>query len=450
VARATPEGYREEARLAALGHSSFTWPSFAGGRVFLRNDEELVCVEVLDAAVPLAGAEPGPAGPAAAAPAASGGGFEAFLASLAGSSDAQAAVDAYTAACERFPIVEGDRVHFLFQGEVEDVAVGGPMIPGGSEPLARVAGTDLHTRSYALEPGSRWEYRFQVDYERWIPDPRNPSTVPAAWGGEASELLMPGYRDEAHHREPAEGTPRGTLETYEFTSATLGGPRPITVYLPAGYAQSEERYPLVVVHGGPDYLEKGGLAHTLDHLIGARVRPLVAAFVTPADLWWHEAGGTGTEEYLAVLARELVPDLAARYRLLPGPGSCALLAQRSFALSSALGALLYPDVFGKVALQSALLDDVARHALFARIADEPLEPVAFHVEWSRHEGRDADGGFDPAADGRRLFDALSERGYAITGGEVLDTAGWGGWRRRTDDLLEALFPLQGASGGVVR
>jgi len=48
VVEATPAGYREKARLDVLsrGASCETPPSFAGGRIFLRNDEEIAAVEV--------------------------------------------------------------------------------------------------------------------------------------------------------------------------------------------------------------------------------------------------------------------------------------------------------------------------------------------------------------------------------------------------------------------
>lgn len=48
VVEATPAGYREKARLEVLsrGSRAETPPSFAGGRIFVRNDEEVVAVEV--------------------------------------------------------------------------------------------------------------------------------------------------------------------------------------------------------------------------------------------------------------------------------------------------------------------------------------------------------------------------------------------------------------------
>ena len=48
VVEATPAGYREKARVEVLnrGSRAETPPSFAGRRIFMRNDEEVVAVEV--------------------------------------------------------------------------------------------------------------------------------------------------------------------------------------------------------------------------------------------------------------------------------------------------------------------------------------------------------------------------------------------------------------------
>ncbi len=43
---------------------------------------------------------------------------------------------------------------------------------------------------------------------------------------------------------------------------------------------------------------------------------------------------------------------------------------------------------------------------------------------------------------RELATLLGENGYSIVTNEVLDGAGWGSWRARTDRILESFFPLE--------
>ena len=442
LVRATPEGYEEEARAEVLEHSSFTWPAFAGDRVYLRNNAELVSVELIPAEAVAVASEPSSASVAPLP--------VALTAALASSSDPSAAVDAFLAGQSGFPIVEGGEATFVWRGEAEDVAVLGTLAGGGAVPLVRVEETDLFVGSFPVEQGVRHEYAFQVDFGRPVPDPLNPRTVPGE-RGPRSELVTPGYAEETHFLPPAdESESVGRLESFEFTSEALGNTREIQVYLPGGYADGgEERYPLLIVHQGPEYLEKGGLQHTLDRLIGDTVRPLVVAFVTPIPQWWFEAGGTGTEEYLDVLATDFLAELEGRYRLLGGPEHRVLLGQQAFGLACVYAGLRHPDAFGGVALQSPLFKDIARHEVERLIAEDPLEPVAFHIDWNRYEPHNPDDFLeaDHAAGARGLYERLRARGYEVSGGEALDSAGWGAWRARTDDLLERFFALERAGEG---
>ena len=46
IVEATPEGYRERARVQALDASSLTWPSFSDGTIFVRNLGEMAAVRI--------------------------------------------------------------------------------------------------------------------------------------------------------------------------------------------------------------------------------------------------------------------------------------------------------------------------------------------------------------------------------------------------------------------
>ena len=442
VAAASPEGYREEARLAALEHSSFTWPSFADGHVFVRNSREIACLEVRRAAAGVADTSaPRATEPAESVPPA-GSAFARFVRAAEEASDKDAVVDAWFAEHPELPILEGELVHFVYRGEVEDVAVTGSMLDGTSpESMERIAGTDVHYKTYRIEPGTRWEYAFQVDFGPLKADPANPRTTPAGNGPDISEVLAPGYTVPTHFLPKAEGA-RGRVESFEFAAAEHGTTREIQVWLPPGYDAGEKRYPLLLVHQGPDWLAKGGLVNTLDNLVGRSVRPLVVAGIAPMPQWWFESGGTGTEAYMTMLVRELVPALEQRYRLSPDSADRAVMGAEGFGLTAIFTALAYPETFARAAAVSVSLGDVTRHALFRRIAEGPVVDVRLYVGWNRYEARDRDAGMDLRADGARLLGALKERGYAVTGGELPDAHGWGGWRAGADDWLQALFPIE--------
>jgi enterochelin esterase-like enzyme/outer membrane protein assembly factor BamB len=430
VAKATPQGYVERARVQALEGSGLTWPSFADGRVYVRNLEKM-------AAVSVSGKQGRPA--IAAAPTGSHE-FARWVESVGQSSDREALVDALFVKHPTTPIVEGEWVHFVYRSDASDVALAGSIIDSQSvEPLERLEGTDLFYRSFKVEPGLRWEYRFQEDFEDWKTDPNNPRTVPAGEGDAwLSEVVTPGYAESAHVAEP-EGA-RGKLDVFVLKSEALEGEKEITVWLPPGYEGSDARYGLLVVNDGSAWLDHGLMANSLDNLVGKSVEPLVVAFVPASRAWWTEAGGSLTEQYARMQAEELVPALVERYRIREEAGRRAVMGNQFFGLSTAYVALRYPEVFGAAAVQSPFLGLGFGDELEGLIDAGKGPDVRFYLDWNRYDVKSVDRGYDFADDSRKLAELLEQGGYEMQGGEVADSSGWGGWRNRTDRVLQALFP----------
>lgn len=437
LARASGDGYLEEARTQALTRTSLTWPSFADDCVYLRTSEELACVVLVPTADIADAGEPDAPAPALSR---AGGSFPALVGGWLAADDPHAAADSFLAAQETLPLVEDGWVHFLYQGDAEDVAITGSMTGSiASEPLAQIPGTNVHYASYPIEAGARWEYGFQVDFERPTADPRNPARVASVLGGELSEVRTKGYR-LAHHLAGLAPEAVGRLEAIEYTSESLGNQRSLQVYLPAGYDHEDRRYPLLLVHQGGDWLKDGEMAGALDRLIDSGAPAVVVVFIDPISEWWFEGGGTRTTEYVDMLATELVPFLEARFRLSDRARDRALHGVESFGITAAYGALRHPDVFGGAAIQSMALSDVARHDLFKLIRQGPSAPTRFYVDWNRYDARHIDRLVDHAGHSRRLARTLRREGFNVTGGEGLDCFGWRGWVSRLDRVLSALFP----------
>ncbi len=49
------------------------------------------------------------------------------------------------------------------------------------------------------------------------------------------------------------------------------------MYLPPGYDEGQERYPLLIVNNGAEAVEYGKMDHVLDNLIGHNVAPVIVA-----------------------------------------------------------------------------------------------------------------------------------------------------------------------------
>lgn len=262
IAEATPEGYREKARIAALDKGYLTRPSFASGRVYVRNLSDVAAVGIREQAPE----EPGTEAMVADLLELEGEFGKAIGKLLAtDEKDRAAMVDKLLADHNKLPILEDDLVHFVYRGEVDDLALASNFDHSGSEqPLFHVAGTDLWFKSVRLPAASHFQYNFAV-FDEPMPDPANPHKV-GAEGQEQSVLTTPGWQEPAFLAEP-EGA-RGEIVKYQWTSEILGNDREVQIYLPPGYGEGKGRYPLLVVNHGDQALSLGHMGRALDNLVG--------------------------------------------------------------------------------------------------------------------------------------------------------------------------------------
>ena len=432
VAEASPEGFQEKTRVKALDVGSLTAPSFAGGRVYVRNLTQIASVGVTDRVAAGTSGAPKPEIDLY-------GQFAHFIARVEAAPSVEAKekmIAEFLESQEGFPIVEGDRwVHFVYQGEVDDLALSGNFYPEdeGEKVMGRIEGTDFYYRSVEVAPAAHYTYRFQVFGESKL-DPRNPHKVEEHLAP-SSELVMPGWPEPKHIAEP-EG-PRGRLEKLAWASDKLGGDRDVQLYLPAGYDESGERYPLLVVNEGEEALRFGQMANSLDNLVGDKVAPMVVAFV-PSRGFREYASASGLADLTEAMVSELLPELESKFRLLAEPGSHAIMGTTFGASHAVYAALKHPEVFGRVAVQSYLAyrskDDVA-----AMLGKGKGKGLRVFVELNTNDMHFADWA-DAEKESRELVERLRESGADLTTHEVADGPDWSSWRSRTDVVLAALFP----------
>ena len=442
VAEATPEGYREKSRVQALDRGYYSRPSFAGGKVFVRNLTQIAAVGVTEAPAVerIAAASQRVAGQAEVdADWDLKGNFGAFVEKLAAADNKPELIDGFMAEHEKLPLIEGELVHFVFRGEVDDLGIAGNFFRDGQEhPMHRVGGTDFFFRTVELPKAAHFTYRF-TEFDQPMTDPVNPHKS-GPEGREQSVLTTAGWQMPAHLAEPA--GERGQMLKLTWKSDSLGREREVQVYLPPGYAEggprSLERYPLLVVNHGDQALSMGAMDRSLDNLIGKTVAPVIVAFVPRAD--WPEYGGSETVEYIRAQVEELIPMLDGIFRTDPRPKARAIMGPGSAGFVAVFAALHHPGTFGKAAAQSFYHGDL-KDQLMATIQGEKSDlELIFH--WSSYDYRDPARDFDARADARSVVAALEARGYQPRVLEVDDGVGWGMWQARTGDILEALFPLE--------
>ncbi|MCP3961705.1 MAG: PQQ-binding-like beta-propeller repeat protein [bacterium] len=431
VAEASPEGYREKARIQALERGYYTRPSFAGGKIYVRNLEDIAAIGISDRA---------PASTSSAVSAAEAsaswdlkGELGRAVGEIAAAENKKERIDALMAKHEQFPIVEGEHVHFVFRGEVEDLALAGNLFRDAREhPMHHIEGTDFYFQTVTLPAKSHFVYQYTVFDER-IVDSLNPRKM-GPEGREQSVVTTAGWESPEHLGEP-EGA-RGRIEKLQWKSEVLDNEREVQVYLPPGYGEGEERYPLLVVNHGDQALLHGGVDRSLDNLIGKSVAPVIVAFVPRAD--WREYGGSLAAEYAQALEEELIPTLDGSFRTTKERG---IVGVGSAGFAAVYAAFKRPGLFDKAAAQSFYKGDL-HDDLLALIDEGDKRDLELLFHWSGYDYRDPRRDFDARRDAKELTAKLREKGYEPRILEVDDGVGWGMWQAQTGAILEAFYPLE--------
>ena len=158
----------------------------------------------------------------------------------------------------------------------------------------------------------------------------------------------------------------------QFHSEFLPDDRDLTVYLPPGYDESPERcYPVLYLHDGQNLFDPRTsfipgrtwrVAETADAVIDAgEVEPLIIVGIantgehrlaeyTPTRDWGM--GGGDAPRYGELLTRELLPFIAANYRVQAGAPHTGLGGSSLGGLVSLYLGLKYPQIFGRLAVMS--------------------------------------------------------------------------------------------------
>jgi enterochelin esterase-like enzyme/outer membrane protein assembly factor BamB len=429
VAEATPEAYTELARLDLFEEHAWSEVAYAEGHLFARSMAYLARID------------PGSGGDAEARSTewVARTEFGRFLDELERSNDKKAAIDAFLAQQDSFPIVEDNgAVHFLYRGEAEDVGIVGDVIGFRREdPMIRAAGTDLFHYSTRLEPNAAATYGYIVDFGEPAPDPMNDRAGSGLFG-DVSWFAMPAWQAPDFLGE-AKKNRQGRLEEISWKSdAREGQERHAQVYLPVGYRSTgDRRYPVAYVHHGKEALEVGRMKNALDNLIGDSVEPLIAVFVHADEE--NPRGDLRNDKYPEMVANELVPLIDEKYRTIADPSGRASVGSGRGANVAMMSAFGHSDVFGRTGAQSATL----RPASFAesmRGADD--QPMVIYLDWGTYHLRSPHEAWDLADASREVWQHLREHGYRPAGGEVPEGYSWQCWNGHTDEMLEALFPLR--------
>jgi len=437
VAEATPEKYLEVASLKLFDEHAWSPASFAYGRFYARSMGHIAAIDIVPKDEMVASSPDDISK--------SKSDFSRFIdrVDLAANSASKAKlIDEFMKDHQQFPIIESENVvHFVYRGEANDISIQGDLLGARrEEPLTRVAGTDFFYYTATLEPDARLSYRFVKDFEDTLIDSSNASDpVPSVWGN-YSYLMMP-KATMPRHLNPPRKSNLGRIDTVHFESKIFESSRPLDVYLPVGYDQSDAKYPVAYVHWGKQAQDWGKMKNTLDNILGETIRPVIAVFIPQLSQGRsRELSGDLKDNYQRMLIEELVPFVDQHYHTIPSAEGRATIGMGFGGIASLYSGFAHPEVFGKVASIGAVLFEDDWIAPVMRPASET--PLQIYVDWGKYDWRSPLEAWDMAQSNRDFVALMQKKGYVFAGGEVNDGRGWANYRNRTDSALAALFPLQ--------
>jgi enterochelin esterase family protein len=250
-------------------------------------------------------------------------------------------------------------------------------------------------------------------------------------------------------RIPSAKVPKGSLTRETVVSRLLKEDRVVTVYTPAGYAQSTVPCRLLILFDGEDYQSLIPAPTILDNLIaGGKVAPTVALLVHAQGTRFRDL--LCSASFAGFVATELVPSARARYRISAGPQNVTVGGVSLGGLMAGYCGLQYPEVFGNVLSQSGafwhgapgLTADASPMPedgwLARQFAAASRRPLRLWLEVGRLESTGM------VNNNRRLRDVLTAKGYDVIYSEFTGGHDYLSWR---GSLADAFMALLGEPGG---
>lgn len=437
VGKASPEGWKEISKIDLFKNLSWSHPVYAAGGVYTRSFGELARLEWR---TDKAAASTMPASISNTSST-----FGKFLADVQTASDKKTIVDKFFSSEKQFPVIEWpDRIHFVYRGEATDMAIGGDMIGALQEvPMQRIDGTDVFYYTTQLEPDAHILYRFFRNYDEQIADPKSDKKTVDRRGSPLSFVSMPGYKEPEFLRE-APTNKKGKVENRELTiTSKQGASAKFSVYLPANYQSSSDRFPVVYMYDGTMAQKQGLLVNAFDNLLGSTVKPLIAVMIDdiktgPEPL---EDPAEDIKVRSEILAKEIVPFIDKNFRTMTDSQNRAVMGPGGESPTAFYTAFRYPELFGGVAAQTVFTQERAEVAMKDLIKNANEVPMRVYLDWGTYDSRAPLEGWDTRRDSRRWYALFQDHGYRPAGGEVHQGAGWPNWRNRADKWLSALFPM---------
>jgi len=237
--------------------------------------------------------------------------------------------------------------------------------------------------------------------------------------------------------------PKGTIKELTFQSLELGEEMQLLVYLPANFSPLY-KYSLLIAQDGRDYFQLGRIGRLADEFLFEReIENIIIVGVPYKDVEdrrrKYHPDGDQNQQYIRFLAHELVPFLDKEFPTYHMGSTRALIGDSLGATVSLMTALQYPHTFGKVVLQSPLVDEQVLK-LVKDFSEAQLVEIYHVIGTQETEVKTTDGRIsDFLSPNRKLSKVIIEKPFTYFYEEFNGNHTWKYWQPDLRRALKMLF-----------
>ncbi|EGA90304.1 hypothetical protein GPDM_05631 [Planococcus donghaensis MPA1U2] len=232
----------------------------------------------------------------------------------------------------------------------------------------------------------------------------------------------------------------GKVEDLSIYSKELQEDMQLLVYLPANFSPLY-KYTLVIASDGKDYFQLGRIPRVVDELLEKReIENIIVVGVPYKSVEdrnkKYEPTGEQHSAYLRFLAHELAPFLDEKYPTYQVGMGRALIGDSLAATASLMAALKYPNIFGRVILQSPKVGEEMLTAIEAFKSANSF--TVYHVIGKEETAvkLGSGGTADFLEPNRQLNNLMKNKGFSVFYEEFEGDHTWKHWQ---PDLKRALI-----------
>jgi len=263
----------------------------------------------------------------------------------------------------------------IFAPEAKTVKLNGNWMPGWGTQFEMVRNdTGMFELTIDQLPSEMYTYAFYVDGVKTI-DPNNATVVRDGVRNE-SMFIVPGEKGTLYS---VNNVPHGTLEKVWYSSPSLGLTRLMYVYIPAGYSDSKEKFPVFyLLHGGGGdedaWTTLGRAPQILDNLIASgKAKPMIVVMTNgnPGDAaapnvgakkseGQSNPGSMGSGKFEESLVNDVIPFIEKNYNVIANKDNRAVAGLSMGGIQTMYLTNNHPEQFSYFGVMSMGLVDMKR------------------------------------------------------------------------------------------